>query len=86
MSPTMGIRRRSSEMSEVFAVGLLTAAKSTQTMRGDEMVKDPVCGMDVDPSKAAAKSQHNGVTYYFCAQSCKQKFDQKPDQFVKKVS
>ena len=51
---------------------------------GDDMVKDPVCGMDVDPPKAAAQSQHNGETYYFCSQGCKQKFDQNPGQFEDK--
>jgi len=48
------------------------------------VVKDPVCGMNVNPLKAAAQSQHNGKTYYFCSQSCKQKFDQKPAQFEDK--
>ena len=32
------------------------------------MERDVVCGMDVDPAKAAATSVHNGKTYYFCAQ------------------
>ncbi len=48
------------------------------------MKKDPVCGMQVDPQKAAGQSQHNGQTYYFCSESCKQKFDQNPAQFMKK--
>jgi YHS domain-containing protein len=48
------------------------------------VVKDPVCSMNVDPTKAAAQSQHNGKTYYFCSQSCKQKFDQQPAQFEEK--
>src|SRR4029077_4066041 len=29
-------------------------------------VKDPVCGMIVDPQKAVGKSEHAGKTYYFC--------------------
>ena len=28
--------------------------------------KDPVCGMNVDPSAAAATVSHIGKTYYFC--------------------
>ena len=47
------------------------------------MEKDPVCGMQVDPAKAAATSQYQGKTYYFCAQVCKTKFDANPAQFVK---
>ncbi|MBI2872159.1 MAG: YHS domain-containing protein [Chloroflexi bacterium] len=30
------------------------------------MVEDPVCGMDVDPEKAAAKIEYDGKTFYFC--------------------
>ena len=47
------------------------------------MVTDPVCKMQIDESKAAAKSEYNGKTYYFCAQSCKTKFDQNPQQYAK---
>ncbi|WP_367079317.1 YHS domain-containing protein, partial [Luteitalea sp.] len=30
-------------------------------------VKDPVCGMTVEPAKAAATSEYQGQTYYFCS-------------------
>jgi YHS domain-containing protein len=43
---------------------------------------DPVCGMQVDEKKAAAQSQRQGQTYFFCSQGCKQKFDQNPQQYV----
>ena len=46
------------------------------------MEKDVVCGMQVDPAKAAGSSQHNGKTYYFCSKGCKTKFDANPAQFV----
>ena len=36
---------------------------------------DPVCGMTVDPTRAAGTSERDGVRYYFCAPGCKQKFD-----------
>lgn len=47
------------------------------------MEKDVVCGMQVDPAKAAGTSQYNGKMYYFCSKSCKDKFDANPAQFVK---
>jgi YHS domain-containing protein len=47
------------------------------------MEKDVVCGMQVDPAKAAAPSQYKGKTYYFCSTSCKTKFDANPSQFAK---
>jgi YHS domain-containing protein len=47
------------------------------------MEKDVVCGMQVDPAKAAATSEYKGKTYYFCAKICKTKFDANPSQYVK---
>ena len=47
------------------------------------MEKDPVCGMNVDPAKAAGTSEYNGKTIYFCAPGCKRKFDANPAQYVK---
>jgi P-type Cu+ transporter len=38
-------------------------------------VRDPVCGMKIDPSRAAATSERDGVTHYFCSKGCKAKFD-----------
>jgi YHS domain-containing protein len=46
------------------------------------MEKDVVCGMLVDPARAAATSEYNGKTYYFCAKICKTKFDANPGQYV----
>lgn len=48
--------------------------------------KDPVCGMSVDTNKAAATSQNAGKTYYFCSESCKQKFDKNPTQYAEKTA
>src|SRR5688572_31063351 len=46
--------------------------------------KDPVCGMDVVPSRSAGKHQHDGKTYYFCAVSCLKKFQQHPEAYLSK--
>jgi YHS domain-containing protein len=47
------------------------------------MVKDPVCGMDVDPKTAANKSEYKGQTYYFCSPGCKKDFDMEPEKYSK---
>lgn len=47
------------------------------------MEKDVVCGMQVDPAKAAGASQFNGKTYYFCSKGCKTRFDASPAPYVK---
>ena len=45
-------------------------------------VKDPVCGMEIDPESAAATSDYEGTTYYFCAVGCKEQFDAEPAKFL----
>ncbi len=47
-----------------------------------ELVKDLICGMDIDPETAAGKSEYGGKTYYFCAVGCKTEFDADPDKFI----
>ncbi len=45
-------------------------------------VKDPVCGMDIDPATAAGKSEYKGKTYYFCSLGCKKSFDKEPEKYL----
>lgn len=46
------------------------------------MGHDPVCKMTVDESSAAATTQYNGKTYYFCAAGCKDTFEKEPEKYV----
>ena len=46
------------------------------------MERDPVCGMSVDPNQAAAKVEHGGKTYYFCAPGCAKRFQQAPEKYL----
>jgi Cu+-exporting ATPase len=48
----------------------------------ESMAKDPVCGMMIDEKKAAGNSVYKGMTYFFCAKSCKDKFDKNPGQYL----
>ncbi|MCI0467479.1 MAG: heavy metal translocating P-type ATPase, partial [Beijerinckiaceae bacterium] len=45
-------------------------------------VKDPVCGMTVDPANAKHKASHDGRDYYFCGQGCKTKFAADPERYL----
>ena len=38
------------------------------------LVRDPVCGMEIDPDKAAATVERDGETVYFCSLGCKERF------------
>ncbi len=47
------------------------------------MFTDPVCGMDVDETSAAATLSYQGATYYFCAVGCRNAFEKNPEKFLK---
>ncbi len=50
---------------------------------GRRPVKDPVCGMFVDPDGARGGShEHAGTTYYFCNPGCREKFAADPESFL----
>ncbi len=46
------------------------------------VVKDPVCGMSVNPSAAQHASEHAGLTYYFCCAHCAEKFRVAPEKYL----
>jgi Cu+-exporting ATPase len=43
---------------------------------------DPVCKMEVNPASAEAQSEYEGLTFYFCARECKEKFDRDPERYL----
>src|ERR1700685_1555852 len=47
------------------------------------MERDPICGMTIDPEKAAAKVEYDGATYYFCSQGCATHFQKAPEKFLR---
>jgi copper/silver-translocating P-type ATPase len=46
------------------------------------VVRDPVCGMMVDPRKAAGSSIYQGTTYHFCSKGCAAKFQADPEKYL----
>ena len=47
----------------------------------ETMLRDPVCGMAVDPARAAATVEHAGQAYYFCSKGCATKFGAEPSKY-----
>jgi P-type Cu+ transporter len=41
-----------------------------------------VCGMTVDPSRAAGTHAHEGKTYYFCHRNCLERFAKRPEEYA----
>ena len=44
--------------------------------------KDPVCGMNVDPARAAGSFAFESVTYHFCSTHCLAKFQADPRKYL----
>ncbi|WP_289019561.1 heavy metal translocating P-type ATPase [uncultured Ornithinimicrobium sp.] len=44
-------------------------------------VTDPVCGMSIDPTTAAATREHDGTTFHFCSGHCATTFDTDPHRY-----
>ena len=47
---------------------------------------DPVCGMSVDPTRAAATVDHDGHTYYFCNPGCAATFTADPQRYEEQAA
>ncbi len=56
--------------------------QKTQKEEAMATVKDPVCGMDIDPNNAAATEEHQDKTYHFCSAACHDKFKAEPPRYV----
>lgn len=45
-------------------------------------VRDPVCGMQVDPERPAGMRNINGQNYFLCSTNCLEKFDKEPERYA----
>ncbi len=45
-------------------------------------MKDPVCGMTIDPATAEHQAAHAGKTYFFCSAGCQNQFEADPAAYV----
>lgn len=69
-----------------FLTGCVSEApKSTRSASEQPAVtvKDPVCGMNIDPKKAVATTTYNGKSYYFCSGNEKNEFEKNPEKYAK---
>jgi Cu+-exporting ATPase len=51
---------------------------------GGATMRDPVCGMTVDPATSKHRFDHRGETYYFCSAGCRTKFAADPKAYLDK--
>jgi Cu+-exporting ATPase len=55
---------------------------ATAPVSAPSEVLDPVCGMTIAPEDAVGHVQYEGTTYYFCSQSCLERFQANPAAFL----
>lgn len=48
----------------------------------DRPVKDVVCGMRMSRKTAPIACNHDGRTYYFCCDMCREKFERSPQRYL----
>src|ERR1700736_5730741 len=51
-----------------------------------ETVRDPVCGMSVDPATSKHRFDHRGETFHFCSAGCRSKFAADPAKYLDKLT
>jgi P-type Cu+ transporter len=56
----------------------------TTSNTATSLERDPVCGMNVDPSRTKHTHTHAGKNYYFCSAGCVQKFKANPQGYLDK--
>jgi len=48
-----------------------------------KLVKDVVCGMEIDKNDNAGSVEYEVNVYYFCSPGCKDKFEENPEKYIK---
>jgi Cu2+-exporting ATPase len=77
----------------VMSLSTVIVALNSQTLRkyepkGVELkeekrkVKDPVCGMELEPEMAYSKTEYAGNTAYFCSKQCEEEFKKNPEKYA----
>jgi P-type Cu+ transporter len=62
--------------------GLVTLGMPSPSKAPAQKVKDPVCGMDVDPATARHTLEQEGHKYFFCSASCLEEFRADPPKYL----
>jgi Cu2+-exporting ATPase len=80
----------------VMSLSTVIVALNSQTLRKYEpkgvepkeekrTVKDPVCGMELEPEMAYSKTEYAGNTFYFCSKQCEEEFKKNPEKYASKL-
>jgi Cu+-exporting ATPase len=54
----------------------------TEAVEASTIIRDPVCGMTVEPAAGKPFADHGGHRYHFCAERCRERFLDDPEAFI----
>jgi Cu+-exporting ATPase len=71
-------------LAALFSAGPASARSEQRAAAAETSgkVKDPVCGMSVDPATAKNRAIHAGQSYFFCSAGCRAKFVADPSKYL----
>ena len=69
-------------MDRLERIALPCAAGAGAAGKAQDVVRDPVCGMTVDPAAGKPSAEHDGHVYHFCCEGCRAKFAADPDAYL----
>ena len=49
------------------------------------VVRDPVCGMEINVENAVERTEYQGEVFYFCSDQCRNRFDEDPGRFIERM-
>ena len=58
------------------------SSSTVPSVEKQALAGDPVCGMQVDPQAAVGSFDYQGKSYFFCRQSCLEKFRANPEKYL----
>lgn len=61
-------------LGRLLGAGQRSGSTAARPQVAGNMVKDPVCGMYMDPRLALRSENGSGTDYYFCSDDCRKKF------------
>jgi Cu+-exporting ATPase len=79
--PSPATRPPSTPSQHLHAHGAMAHEEDAATPATDTVL-DPVCGMRVDPARAAGHAHHQGTDYWFCSLRCRDRFIAEPARYL----
>jgi adenylate cyclase len=64
----------------------LFAAVRAGESSGQDLPRDPVCRMAVDPERSAGRLTYENTAYFFCSLACAAEFARQPERFAREQS